>query len=420
WGTQDTHAGPSNLRRGLDNWIWGTVGYSAFQGQIGGRDFRFGQGVYRFKPDGSQLEFLTSTSNNTWGLGLGETGDVFASTANNKHSVHLGLPNRSFESVRGWDGQGSPGIEDHKKFPPISPKVRQVDWHGGFTAAAGHALYTARNFPPEYWNRAAFVCEPTGHLVHINWLVPKGSGFVARDGWNILASDDEWTAPIMAEVGPHGALLVIDWYNYIVQHNPTPHGFKTGKGNAYETPLRDKTHGRIYRIVYTGAKAGAIPRLRPSNPSGLLSALAHDNLFWRQTAQRLLVVRGQTDVFPQLAELVRSDKNGRAAVHALWTMHGLGAFASPGNESLAAAKDGLKHSDAAVRRAALNVLPRSAHGGAAILEAKSLEDSDAHVRLDALLALSEMPRVRGAAPAIAALLREPQNAADRWIANATI
>ena len=47
---------------------------------------------------------------------------------------------------------------------------------------------------------------------------------------------------------------MIDWYNYIVQHNPTPRGFKTGKGNAYETPLRDKTHGRIYRIVYKDAK----------------------------------------------------------------------------------------------------------------------------------------------------------------------
>src|SRR5256886_2786 len=31
WGTKDTHAGPSNLRYGFDNWIWGTVGYSGFE-----------------------------------------------------------------------------------------------------------------------------------------------------------------------------------------------------------------------------------------------------------------------------------------------------------------------------------------------------------------------------------------------------
>ena len=47
---------------------------------------------------------------------------------------------------------------------------------------------------------------------------------------------------------------MIDWYNFIVQHNPTPEGFKTGKGAAYETPLRDKTHGRIYRIVAKDGK----------------------------------------------------------------------------------------------------------------------------------------------------------------------
>ena len=33
WGIGDTHAGPSNLRQGLDNWIWGIVGYSAFREQ---------------------------------------------------------------------------------------------------------------------------------------------------------------------------------------------------------------------------------------------------------------------------------------------------------------------------------------------------------------------------------------------------
>jgi putative membrane-bound dehydrogenase-like protein len=420
WGTQDTHAGPSNLRRGPDNWIWGTVGYSGFRGKIGDRNYRFSQGVYRFKPDGSQFEFLGSTNNNTWGLGLGESGDVFGSTANNNHSWHLGLPNRAFENVRGWFGQGVDYIPDHKKIHPITSHVRQVDWHGGFTAAAGHALYTARSFPPEYAGRAAFVCEPTGHLVHTNWLVPQGSAFVARDGWNILASDDEWTAPIMAEVGPDGALWVIDWYNYIVQHNPTPAGFTTGKGAAYETPLRDKKHGRIYRITYTGAKATATPKLDASEPKGLLDALGDDNLFWRQTAQRLLVDRGKTDVLPQLAEKVRDKKSGPAALHALWTMHALGAFDAREGEWLDAARAGLSHPDAGARRAALAVLPRTADSIAAIVKAKCLEDDEPRVRLDALLALSEMPASKEAAAAIAAMLQEPRNYTDRWIPSAAV
>jgi type 1 glutamine amidotransferase len=35
-GTLDTHAGPSNFRYGLDNWIWGMVGYGSFSGTVGG------------------------------------------------------------------------------------------------------------------------------------------------------------------------------------------------------------------------------------------------------------------------------------------------------------------------------------------------------------------------------------------------
>ena len=122
--------------------------------------------------------------------------------------------------------------------------------------AAGHALYTARTYPQEYWNRTAFVTEPTGHLVaDVRARSRRGSDFRSRNGWNLLASDDEWTAPIVAEVGPDGNVWVIDWYNFIVQHNPTPPGFKTGKGNAYETDLRDKKHGRIYRVVYDGRRS---------------------------------------------------------------------------------------------------------------------------------------------------------------------
>jgi putative membrane-bound dehydrogenase-like protein len=409
WGTADTHAVCSNLRPGFDNWICGTVGYSGFDGTVGGHKQKFGQGVYRFKSDGSQLEFLTSTSNNTWGLGLAETGQVFASTANNQHSVHLAIPNRYFEGVRGWFGQGSGGIEDHKKFHPITDDVRQVDVHGGFTAACGHALYTARSFPREYWDRAAFVCEPTGHLVHVDWLVPRGSGFVARDGWNILASDDAWTAPILAEMGPDGALWVIDWYNYIVQHNPTPAGFQTGKGGAYVTPLRDKTHGRIYRIVYKGAKPGKRPELDRADARELVATLGHENLWWRQTAQRLLVERGQKDVVPALIEKARDpgmDEVGLnpGAIHALWTLHGLGALDGSQPQATAAAAAALKHRSAAVRRNAVQVLPHAEESVKAIAAAELLHDPDAAVRLAALLALADMPSSETAARALAQAL----------------
>src|SRR5439155_3284874 len=144
WHTDDTHAGPSNLRYGLDNWIYGMVGYAGFEGQIGGERHSFRQGFYRFRPDGSKIEFLRNTNNNSWGVGVSEEGVLFGSTANGNPSVYLPIPNRYYESVRGWSSKvlGTIAVDD--RFHPITDKVRQVDFHGRFTAAAGHALYTAR------------------------------------------------------------------------------------------------------------------------------------------------------------------------------------------------------------------------------------------------------------------------------------
>ncbi len=409
WGIQDTHAGPSNLRYAPDNWIYGIVGYSGFNGVVGGERHRFGQGFYRFRPDGSKLEFLRSTDNNSWGVGFSEEGILFGSTANGNPSVYLPIPNRFYERVRGWSSQVLKGIAGNAPMHPITDKVRQVDWHGHFTAAAGHALYTARTYPRQYWNRTAFVCEPTGHLVATFPVQSEGAGFRSHNGWNLLASDDEWTAPIMAEVGPDGHVWVIDWYNYIVQHNPTPPGFKTGKGNAYETPLRDKTHGRIYRLVWKAAKAQPFINLHDASSEKLVQTLRHENMLWRLHAQRLLVQRGKLDVLPALVELAHDasvDEIGLnpAVIHALWTLHGLGALKGDHPEATAAAVAALKHPSAGVRRNAVQVLPPDTATTKAIREAGLLGDSNPQVRLAALLALSDMPPSSLAAETIAGAL----------------
>ncbi len=337
FSTRDTHAGPSNLRQGLDNWIYAIIGYSGFTGEVGGESHNFRQGFFRFRPDGSKLEFLRSTNNNSWGVGISEEGLLFGSTANGCPSVYMPIANRYYESVRGMAPSVLANIADSNRFFPITENVRQVDWHGGFTAAAGSALYTARTYPKLYWNRTAFVAEPTGHLVATFALVPDGTDFHSHNAWNLVASDDEWTAPILAEVGPDGNVWMIDWYNFIVQHNPTPEGYKTGQGAAYETPLRDKTHGRIYRIVAKDGTPSAQPKLSKDDPKGLIAALRNDNMFWRLHAQRLLVERGNKDVAGELAALLRDpsvDSQGlnAAAVHAIWALHGLGAFDDPSGQ----------------------------------------------------------------------------------------
>jgi putative membrane-bound dehydrogenase-like protein len=430
WGTRDSHAGPSNLLYAPDNHIWGVVGYSGFDGEMNGRAMQFGQGAYRFRPDGRDFEVLTSSTNNTWGLGFSETFDVFGSTANNEPSFYLAIPNRYFDGVpglkteiRGGGGPGYQGIAQFYAVHHMTPYIRQVDVHGGYTAAAGHHLYTARSFPQPYWNRIAFITEPTAHLVGQGILEPQGAGFVTRDGWNLLAGAEEWVAPVHAQVGPDGAVWVADWYNFISQHNPTPPGFSNGPGNAFETSLRDRQRGRIYRVVYKDAPPPARLSLSKDDPAGLVKALSSDNMLWRLHAQRLLVERGGKDFVPQLVALIGNTSvdtvgtNG-AALHALWTLHGLGELAGLSSEAGRAAAAALKHPAPGVRKAAAMVLPRSPDAAAAILAAGLLQDPDLHTRLAVILTLADMPSSPEIGKALYAASLDAVNYGDRWLARA--
>lgn len=431
WGTRDTHAGPSNLRYGPDGWYYGMCGYSGYTGTVAGEGVRFGQGFFRFKveADGdtgakvTKLEFLRGTNNNSWGVGFSEDGLLFGSTANGCPSVFLAIPNRYYEKVRGWSSAVLPSIAASNQFRPIAKEIRQVDWHGGFTAAAGHALYTARAYPKEYWNRTAFVSDPTGHLTATFVLEPNGTDFRARYGWNLVAGVDDWHAPIVADVGPDGNVWVIDWYNIIVQHNPTPTGFRTGRGAAYETPLRDKKHGRVYRLVPAGQKLQPTS-LANATDEQLVAALKHPTMFWREHAQRLLIERKAVRVAPALAKLVDDrgmDEIGLnvGAMHALWTLDALGLMAEADSPGPEAARKALTHPSAGVRVAAATVMPGTADGADAILAAKLTRDPELRVRLAACLRLSHMLVVNESIGAeLAQMLKDPANLNDRWLPDA--
>ncbi|MEZ6087524.1 MAG: c-type cytochrome [Pirellulaceae bacterium] len=428
WAIGDTHGGVSNFRYGLDNWIWGMQGYNNSAPKFNGRESQqFRQGFFRFKlsqtdpPQVTDLEFVRSSNNNTWGLGISEEGLIFGSTANGNPSMFVPIPNRYYENVRGWSPSTLGSIADSAKFAPITDKVRQVDHHGGYTAAAGHALYTARTFPEQWWNKTAFVCGPTGHLVGTFVLSRDGANYTSTSPLNLLASDDEWSAPIMAEVGPDGAVWVIDWYNYIVQHNPTPHGFKTGKGAAYESDLRDKKHGRIYRIVPTDEqndKNHEYSSLDDASNSELVAQLKHPSFVWRLQAQRLLAERKADDVLKPLTALIADtqlDEIGLnvGAIHALQTLDVLGYINLDERNKAAgtvqqALDIALTHPSAGVRRNAIAVLPHDSRGLQMLLKHGSLfSDSDAQVRLQATLSLADMPSSDDAGVLLAELSRRP-------------
>lgn len=423
WGTYDTHAGPSNLSYGHDNMIWGSVGYSGFKGTINGVKHTFGQGFYRFRPDVSHFEYMTRTTNNTWGLGFSEDFQVFGSTANNTHSVYMAIPDRYYEGVKGMPRFGSKKIDGHYAFHPITDKVRQVDVFGGFTAAAGFNLYTARSFPEEYWNKVGFVSAPTGRLVHKAIISPDGAGYTEKDGWNIVASNDNWFGPVDAEVGPDGALWILDWYNFIIQHNPTPKGFENGKGNAHINPLRDKNHGRIYRLSYKGAQPYKPISLSKEDPAQLIAALSHDNLFWRLTAQRLLVERGEKDIVSDLIQIGSSAKKDAIGLkpelhHALWTLHGLGEMNGSNEKALELALAALKDEVPAIRRTAIQVLPRTPLVNKSLLASGVLSDENLQLRLQAVLAIADMPASQELGAQLYELSKIPVWIEDLWLSRA--
>jgi putative membrane-bound dehydrogenase-like protein len=440
WGMRDTHGAVSNFQYGLDNWIYAMQGYNGSRPKFvdpQGNDVEspeFRQGFFRFRLDGNdspsvaELEFLRSTNNNTWGLGISEEGLIFGSTANGNPSVFMPVPNRYYERVRGWSADTLGSIADTPRFEAITDAVRQVDNFGAYTAAAGHALYTARTYPKQWWNRTAFVCEPTGHLTGVFVLTRDGAGYRSSSPMNLFASRDEWSAPIQAEVGPDGNVWMLDWYNYIVQHNPTPPGFETGVGAAYESELRDKEYGRIYRIKYVGSEGQPSPapkNLETASPEDLVAALRHPTKLWRLHAQRLLVERGKTDVVPALIALVNDssvDAIGLnvGAIHAMGALQGLVALAGGGDEAseaAAAIRGALTHPSPGVRRIAIAALPANDASVVALLDSNVLNDADSQVQLAAVLALSDLPPSAHGAEIIAERIAGDAGD-DRWMAEA--
>lgn len=446
WGKNDTHAGPSNLQYGFDNKIWGVTGYSGFNGTITGKRMTFPQGLYHLNPDGSDFEYLAPTSNNTWGLGFTEDNNVFISTANNTHAAYYSIPAKFLQRSLPQGGEEEEGkppfqiqpiqkIDGHYDSHSLTPNLRQVDVVGGFTSAAGINFYTARDYPKEYWNRIAFVNEPTVRLTHNAIIEPSGAGFTEKDGWNLLASSDEWFGPVYSAVGPDGAVWVADWYNFIIQHNvfverqapsrmvlpfeDQPHG----QGNAFQSELRDTNHGRIYRVIYKDAKKNAPMALSKNDPAGLVDALSHSNMFWRMTAQRLLVESKNKAVVPDLIALINDKSldeiglNG-PAVHAIWTLHGMGELEGNNSQVLNTVKEALNHPASGVRKAAMATLPKTEQTVNAIQQIGLLKDTDLNVRMHAFLALATLPTSSTVGGMLTEAAGIKENAQDDWLVKA--
>lgn len=344
----------SSLRYGLDNWIYGAYsrsgggrGYAEFTDHgsplhfpdnpaedsadiYPGTDFRFRPDKFKVEPSGGMSQF---------GMAFDAAGNRFT-VWNNEHLRHVVLDNRyvtrnpylSVNSVMA-------SVPEHGGAASVySIAEDRLDLHeseiGHFTSACGHSIYTGDIFTPDYQG-AAFVCEPVSNLVHMDLLTSSGATFVGKAAYDkaeFLASTDSWFRPVNTTVGPDGALYIVDYYRKLVEHpawiaRADDEGIYTHAGVLQESDfLEGQDRGRIYRIVPEdyNHSSSTNPNLSTADTETLVEHLANPNMWWRTTAQRLLVERQDHSAIPALERLAVDSPSVEGKIHALWTLEGLG------------------------------------------------------------------------------------------------
>ncbi len=197
-----------------------------------------------------------------------------------------------------------------------------------YTSACGQAFFRGDRLGDGI-NGDYFVCEPVGRLVRRSKVNYPDSGHVEltnpheNDIGEFVSSTDGNFRPVNCYTGPDGCLYFLDMYRGVIQELNflTPYLREQILKAGYDKNIG---RGRIYRVVREGVKPGPKPNLLAAPPSELVKNLAHPNGWWRDTAQSILVTRGEQSVAPALREMALKHETPLARLHALWTLDGLG------------------------------------------------------------------------------------------------
>ncbi len=229
-------------------------------------------------------------------------------------------------------------------FASVWPLVGLADVQGGiprfrpedktlnhFTATCGAEVFRGDRLPADLRGDLLF-SEPVGRLIRRTKIEVKdgvtrlSNPYESVKGEFIRSTDPNFRVVNM-NTAPDGTLYMVDMYRGIIQEgNWTREGSYLRKAILQYGLDKNVGHGRIWRLVHDDFKPGPQPKMDAEKSADLVAHLAHPNGWWRDTAQRTLIVRADKSVTPALQSMARSHANPLARMHALWTLDGLGAL----------------------------------------------------------------------------------------------
>jgi mono/diheme cytochrome c family protein/glucose/arabinose dehydrogenase len=293
-----------------------------------------------FRVKDRKIEVQPTLSRGEWGATQDDAGRIYRNT--NESSLHVDfvptpyyMRHPSLLRTRGSYESLENANNDLNVVWPVRPnpgtnRAYQVgiDRPDGtlarFTAVCAPLIYRGDRLPAELYGNA-FVAEPAGNLVGRVVLNDDGTTLRARkayDNAEFLASTDERFRPVYISNAPDGALYIVDMYRGIIQDRASTTVYL--RDHILSRKLDQPVGlGRIYRVVHDSTRLDSIAPFAAATPAQLVEALSHPNGWRRDTAQRLLVERGDRTVVPALKKLVGTSTDPRARLHALWTLDGL-------------------------------------------------------------------------------------------------
>jgi putative heme-binding domain-containing protein len=150
-----------------------------------------------------------------------------------------------------------------------------------------------------------------GGCINVDRLHRDGSTYRATPEPDFLTANDAWFMPVVQKTGPDGCLYILDWYDryHCYQDaNRDPQGI-------------DRLKGRLYRVRYKNTPRVGKFDLTKETDEQLMKRLGHPNIYFRETAQRLLTERDAPKVRQTLELLVRDGQaSHKARRHALFAL----------------------------------------------------------------------------------------------------